>query len=68
MEDKHKQKAFTALLLAPLALIGTVILLIVIAVLEETVIGSHYVTKLYRQIGIFEPLDWLVDNTVGRYF
>ena len=42
--------------------------LIAVAVLEEVLLLTHNVTNLYRQLGIFEPLDWLLDNTLGRLF
>jgi len=66
MNEARRQSQFTVLAVGLATLVGVPIFLISIAVFEETVIGSHHIPNLYRDIGIFGPLDWLVDNTIGR--
>jgi len=48
-----------------LALVALPFLLIGVALFEEVVVGTNYVTSLYRSVGLFGPLDWLLDNTFG---
>lgn len=66
MEERHKRNPYSVLVLALVGLVGLTVFLIAVGVSEEEVIGSHYTTDLYRDLGIFGPLDWLVDSTVGR--
>jgi hypothetical protein len=42
------------------------VLLIAVAIFEEEVLGTSNITWVYRRTGLFMPLDWLADNTVGR--
>jgi hypothetical protein len=67
MSAERKRSQIGVLLVGLAALIGLPIFLITIAVLEETVVGTSNITKVYRDVGIFGPLDWLLDNTVGRF-
>jgi hypothetical protein len=50
---------------ALVALVALPFLLIGVALFEEVVVGTNYITSLYRTVGLFAPLDWLLDNTYG---
>ena len=54
-------------LIALLTLVALPVFLIAIAIFEEVVIGTHYMTMIYRRLGVFTPLDWLVDKTIGHF-
>ena len=67
MSEVRKRNPYSVILVALVVLVGLPILLIAVAIFEEEVIGSHYTTDFYRELGIFGPLDWLFDTTVGRF-
>jgi hypothetical protein len=68
-EERNKaQKSYGgAALLTAVLLMAFPFLLIGIAVFEEVVLNTSNLTGLYRKLGIFAPLDWLLDNTAGRF-
>jgi hypothetical protein len=49
-----------------LVILAVPVLLIAVAIFEEEVLGTSNITWVYRRTGLFMPLDWLADNTVGR--
>jgi hypothetical protein len=68
MVQERKRNRLGSLLVGIALLIGLPICLIATAVFEEVVFGSQNITDLHKEIGIYEPLEWLVDNTLGRFF
>jgi hypothetical protein len=67
MVERSNWKAFGVIAGVVLATVALPAFLIVLVLLEETYLTTRPISNVYKAIGIYDPLEWLWDNTVMRF-